>query len=127
MSTNINASLNIEVPDQDIEDLIDAGGYGIGYWCARAEIDEEKKTYTISPDAEAIDGGFKPTYKLTYAKLAEVLVDIAIGKYEVGFPRKYAQEWLVATIAGEGDGGYLDSDIADVVIQIACFGEVVFG
>lgn len=113
----------VDVSDSDVEDMLDSAGYGIGYWCERGVIDRDKRTYTVTPDEEArFYEEYRKDFVIGFDDIVRTLLEIAVGKHKVGYPREYAQKWLV-----DKDGGHLDSDIMDVTIQIACFGEVVFG
>ena len=115
-----------EIPNGDIECIIDMAGYAIGYWATQGVHDSDALTYTVTPDP-----GYATTegeqYVLTYAEIAKTLLDIATGEYEVGYPREYAEQYLATLFEGDPDAGYFDSEIADVVIQVACYKEVIFG
>jgi len=132
-SVTATVTTTVTVPDTAVLGMIDTAGYGIAYWAGRADIDEYKRTYTITPNEEA---QFYPEYdkdfELTFDKIVDTLCEIAVGKHKVGYPREYAQDWLKDIQSENEDtrnyaGGSLDTDIMDVVIQIACFGEIVFG
>lgn len=124
----VNVQLNLEVSEQDIIDMIDTAGYGINYWCERAVVDENKRQYVVTPDEEARqDPDYAKDFIINFDDIVRVLVEIATGQHKVGYPRKYAQAWLADVVAHGEDGGNLDSDIMDVVIQICAFGEVIFG
>jgi len=84
--TEVNIVKTYNVPDSDIEVLIEMAGYGIGYWASRALIDTELRTYTVTDD----DG----TYVIPYDTLARTLVEVGLGEHAVGFPRVYAVDYL---------------------------------
>jgi hypothetical protein len=108
--------------------MIDTAGYGIGYWCERGVVDESKRQYVVTPDVEARqDPTMANDFVINFDDIVRVLVEVATGKHEVGYPREYAQKWLADMVARGEDRGNLDSTIMDCVIQICAFGEVVFG
>ena len=119
--TEINIVKTYNVPDGDIEVLIEMAGYGIGYWAMSAVVDDEARTYTVTDE----DG----PYVVYYDDLARVLVEVALGEHEVGYPREYAINYL-QELEGEGSkyaAGEIDSDLADAIVQIAALGEIVYG
>lgn len=83
--------------DEQILDIIDTAGYGIAYWCHRADIDENARTYTIHSEELPLP------VELSFDRIAELA-----GNYN------YAIEDI-------------DAAIADVIIQRAVFGAVVLG
>lgn len=114
--------LNDEEEAELVENIIESGGYGINYWAQSAVIDDEAKTYTVteqedySNDLRHIpeEAGVIP-YVLTHKSLLDALVERA----------KVEPDAMLAIT--EKDGGYIDSDVADHVIQIAAFGELIYG
>jgi hypothetical protein len=112
--------------DQNILDMIVTAGYGIAYWASRATVDEEARTYTVW----WYDGDDDPASQIvTFDKIAE-----AFDKLITNEP-KLVGDWLhkyflyaYADRDKDGiDAGHIDADAADVLIQVAMFGEVVFG
>lgn len=96
-----------------VNDLIDMAGYGIGYWAASAVIDDEAETYTVTEGDEFGDG---KVAVLTHASILYAANTIVGGGCDV-------RRDIVNSIR-ERDA---DSDAADVVIQQAMFGEVIYG
>jgi hypothetical protein len=120
-----------KVTDSEIEDIIDTAGYGINYWCVRAVVDSDARTYTVTQDPELAEPGDEPIV-LEYDSIVKVAEHIANGHFEVGqHIRDYFVEWLDALKADDEDsqwaGGFIDSDAGDVLIQVACFAEIVYG
>lgn len=120
--------VNVDVSDEEILDMLDTAGYGIGYWCERGQIDTNTRQYTVTPDWEARQSlAMYKDFVINFDDVVKVLVEIATGKHDVGYPREYAQKWLATKVKGAYDSGDLDSVIMDCVIQVCAFGEVVFG
>lgn len=118
-----------DISDQFILDaIIDPAGYGINYWANLAEIDEEARTYTVRD----MFGDFNAV-QISFDTLAKTLIDIAYHPEEVGLD--YSTEW--SDWAREAlweiehsephPGGSIDSELADVIVQIAAFGELMYG
>jgi hypothetical protein len=105
----IEITVSGTIDDDFILDVIDAAGYGIGYWAARAVVDGDERTYAVT---EADTG---KVYRLTFADIADSIGTLAQG-------------WDDArTAVLEDDAGYIDANLGDVIIQWACFGEIVYG
>jgi hypothetical protein len=124
----VRVDVNVDVSDEEILDMIDTAGYGIGYWCLTGSIDTNKRQYTVTPDEEARqDPAFAKDFIINFDDIVKVLVEFATGQHELGYPREYAQAWLADKVK-HGDGaGHLDSEIMDCVIQQCAFGDIVFG
>ena len=126
--TVMSVEISVEVSDEEITDMIDTAGYGIGYWCERGVVDENKRQYMVTPNVEARqDQTMANDFVINFDDIVRVLVEVATGKHDVGYPREYAQAWLAEKIKSGEDSGNLDSTIMDCVIQLCAFGEVVFG
>ena len=126
--TVISVAISLDVSDEEITDMIDTAGYGIGYWCERGVVDANTRQYTVTPDLEARqDPAMAQDFVINFDDIVRVLVEIATGKHDVGYPREYAQAWLADKVKSGVDGGNLDSTIMDCVIQVCAYGEVVFG
>ena len=110
--------VKLEISDDMIEVLIDMAGYGIGYWSDLGEIDDKARTYTVR-DTEDVGG----RHTLTYEQLAEALVKVANRDVQVA---SYIVNYATNAIRDD-DPGYIDSELADVVVQVAAFGEIVYG
>jgi hypothetical protein len=117
-------SFSVTVPERTIDTLIEMAGYGIDYWVSTAVIDSEAGTYTVVEDEDGTE------HVISYYKLAETLIRVALDP-SLGLRDDivgYAFEWFKQEREGdEFAAGEIDSDLADVVVQIAAFGEVIYG
>ena len=124
--TSITASLTIEVPDQHVIDLLDCAGYGIGYWASRATVNTEERTYTVLEQDED-----QPARVVTFSQIADALVRLGAGDFECGDTvRRYASAYVtdMLTVNQLDDAtGNFDSDLGDVIVQLAFFDEIVYG
>lgn len=108
------------IPEDIIDTIIEMGGYGIGYWAVEAYADHAAQTYTVVEE----DGN---KFELTFQQLANALVLIGT-RNSPNYVDQYAQRTLREIEDGEKyPGGDIDSDLADVIVQIAYFGEVIYG
>ena len=103
--------------DQDVENLIDCAGDGIGYWATSGAVDADAKTYhVIEADLEspASDTGEKT---LTFDEIREAFVLLASKDLLPAFQMREIEE----------DDLCFDATVGDMTIQQAMFGELVFG
>jgi len=112
------------ISSEMVSDLIDTAGYGIGYWATSATKNAQAQTLDLFWDGS--DLNFDSPWvigerTLTYVDLAKAIEKVAKGNAGVNSALvEQAQQWL--------NGGFgLDVDLADVVIQTATFGEIVYG
>ena len=100
-----------------IEGAICTAGYVISYWASHAAWDDELETYIVTEAEDEI------VYVLTYKSIWAALKKIAGGKSGVNNEiTGYAKSALKNM-----DGGDIDGDLADCMIQIAAFDELVYG
>lgn len=107
--------VNVEFDDNDFLDIVDTAGYGIAYWCEKAIIidDEHYEVWYFDPDAE--EDVMKATI-ITPDTLKEAYEDLIND----------------TSIIGDRVRGYLlepdiDAEAADCLIQMCCFGNIIFG
>lgn len=104
-----------DLSDQNVADLIDCAGYGINYWASTADLDTEKKTYTVSWS----EGDDEPneTRTVSYDDLRDAFVKL--GEEEK------LPEWQLRELR-ENDLCF-DATVGDMVVQYAVFDKLVFG
>jgi hypothetical protein len=107
---------------EQVADLIDEAGYFINYWAVKGHHDTEAKTYAITLDEHSAEYTDKPKVVITYAQVDEAIRKIAQG----GIVRSDLTEAAQAYVSEPGEAD-LDAEFADVAVQVAAFGEVVFG
>lgn len=122
--------VELEVSQESLDCIIEMAGYGIAYWASSATADNDARTYTVTESAE----GDYDKHVVTYDKIVESFWKIANPGAEVKglnlLTRDYALRAVVdGLIEGDGDidAGHVDSDLADQIIQLAIFDEVIFG
>lgn len=116
MAFTLHTTTTYSLPADTLTDLIDDAGMVIGYWASKAVVDDDNRTYTITET----DSG--KTYTLTYSAIFHALVALATTYTDI---RKDIKQTCLEMIT-EPDADY-DAEIADCVIQYACFGEIIYG
>lgn len=122
--------LNIEIKKEISSSFIDgifatAIEGGINYWCVSAHTTENEKGEIVSAvfaEDEPQDEN-KPTFTVTSEGILEALKKLCERTVKV---RSDIHDDVMRAIM-EDDAGQIDSDLADTIIQIACFNELVYG
>lgn len=119
----------LKISKDSLDCIIEQAGYGIAYWAVSATQDDDAKTYTIKENEE---GEFK-VHTLSYVKLEDTFWMIADSWQTLGLNSTIRSYFFKAVSDGIDDGkgdidaGHMDADAADVLMQFACFGELVYG
>lgn len=108
------------ITEDQFLDLVDTAGYAIGYWADRAEVHwgAADKKYSVWEDDDD-----NTRHDITPDMIEQAMVDIYTGKIPVS---KGILDSVTSAIMEE-EYGEVDGDAADVIIQIAAFGEIVYG
>ena len=127
-SQSYNVSVNREVllTNQDIDDIMcTALEGGINYWCASAEIIEEE--YLGEYAHEQISrGGSLSLYDAEDDKAYTLTLNDFLRGFALAFKNGYGDtgEWIVDN---KIDTGNIDAEAADIIVQFALFGDIIFG
>ncbi len=109
---------SVRLSDEDVINLLDCAGYGIGYWAASATVDEKAKTYRVIEGSEELADDETPADKtLTFDQLRDAFSTLASNNQ--------LPDWQIREIT-DGDLCF-DSMVGDITVQQAMFGKVVFG
>lgn len=119
----------LKISKESLDCIIEMAGYGMAYWASSATQDDETKTYTIVED----DDGEPATHVLSYEKLeatfwllADPWQQLSVSNTIRGYFYKAVNDG-VGEGKGDIDAGHMDADAADVLMQFACFGKLVYG
>lgn len=120
--------VTVGLEDQEFLDIIDTARYMM-IWCPKAIVDEGEMTYTVywfydaeDESKEPQDDGDTQTYKI----LTKAGIEQAIGLLLTG--RADAADEYVDQFRPDSDGDiWYDSIGADIVVQLALWGRVIFG
>lgn len=119
----MQVTLDFELTVDDFADIVDTAGYAIGYWADEAEYDEPyhaddpEATYAISCEEGT------QIYELTKQDIERAIAMIFDNR--VSTCPSIRDD--VSLAIKESDMGYIDAYAADAIIQVACFGEVIYG
>lgn len=126
-------TFEVRIPSQDIEDLCDMAGYGIGYWARKATVDAGAKSYHVYMDAPDDVSGVPGDRVLPFEWMARMIVRLAAADPSLkgialnGQTALACRRYVGSILAGQPDFD-LDSADADVIVQLCYFrGEVVYG
>jgi hypothetical protein len=107
-----------------LENICDDAGMSISYWARTAHHDNENQTYAITLLPDCVDETAGIVSKtITYQDLLDATRKLATGEVEAN---NYTRSTCQEIIAGQDDIDYDGTD-ADVIVQVALFGEIVFG
>jgi hypothetical protein len=107
------SALEFRVEHDDFEDICDTAGYSIGYWARQGQL---RLTSYIVTDEDGVQ------HKITPELLGRVMVEVAAGRYDL-------RDDIIKSVKSaveDQEYGDIDTEVADVLIQIACFGVVIY-
>jgi hypothetical protein len=114
----------VTLDNQLIEEIIETAGYGINYWAHSGHNDKLAETYTLTWDGEDFedsDPNSAGKRVLTYEDIAKAVEGLNTGEAKAG-------DWLIKQLAEWLNGEQtMDTDLADVIIQVALFDEIIYG
>lgn len=109
--------LPIQLTDEDVENLLDCAGYGIGYWAKSCTVDPCAKIYTINEDTFAPAGEKALSGVYTFDEVRRAFNTLAEKKMLPAFQvREIAEKELS-----------FDATVGDLVTQWLLFAEIVYG
>lgn len=121
----ITIQQDVIVTNNDLDDILETAGYGIGYWATSMDVSEDITkggTVVIELDEPIEDGG-QTEYEMKKEDLLK-----GIRMYLQDPQKPYNILWFNdKTCKTELETGNVDSVVADMIVQYALFDEVVFG
>ncbi len=125
MEYTISVERKIKVTEQDIDDIITtAFEGGITYWCCKAEVVGD---YLGEFASEQISRG--GTVRL-YDSVEDAVYDLTLENFMEGLTKAIEDNWYDEYGWYDGnsiDTCNVDADVADVIIQLALFDDVIYG
>ncbi|WP_353707277.1 hypothetical protein ABRQ22_14840 [Cellulosimicrobium sp. ES-005] len=114
---------HVEITDEHVQNIIDIAGYWMTYWAASAprEAWKEGDAFVF---VEVGDGDDEVTHHLTGEQIRQAWAEIAAGDHSA-ISNEILAQFAEALDAGEPD--LIDAEAADVLVQIAALGKVVYG
>ena len=121
----VNITKTVKVTAEDIDDIMcSAFEGGINYWCRKAEVVGD---YLGEYASEQISrGGKVKLYDAEEDEVYELTLDKFLKGIEMAIQHNYYVEygWCDGTII---DTCQVDACVADVIIQLALFDDVIYG
>lgn len=105
---------DFRVSEADFQDILDTAGYAISYWAKNAKACHG--VYLIWPD------NARRTFT-TRINVKLAMISINLGRVKVSDNVRNSVKQAVE----EGNFSELDTHAVDVIIQIATFGELIYG
>lgn len=133
MSDYVEIVTRVRITDDDLDTLAITAGYGgITYWAGDATRDEKDAAIEAEPDTFMVfrDNEEGKVVAITKAQARAAFVDLArpdqphVNRTIHGYFQQALQQGT------DEDGlemGAIDADAADVWVQVAAFGKVVYG
>lgn len=124
-SFQVYAEHEILLTVQDIDDImVCALEGGVNYWCREAEVIEEKRVADWGHEQIARGGVL-----MLHDAEEDEIYELNLEKFLTGFKLWVAQgmDTYGAVSGRDVDCGMIDAGDADSIIQLALFGEVVYG
>ena len=110
----MKTSFEYALSREDYNGIIEMAGYGISYWATYMCSEEEGCHFT--------DGDTGKEFFIKPEDVEKALVELFLH----GKLNDYYQS-AIRTLVVRGCPGDVGSDIADAIIQQACFGKVIYG
>lgn len=105
-----------DLTDQNVADLLECAGYGIGYWAQTVHMDTEAKTYRVVESSTS--AGSKPADKtLTFDDIRTAFIALNAADQ---LPAFQIRELIDNDLS-------FDSAVGDITVQQAMFGEITYG
>ena len=122
----VKAEINVILTKEDIDDIMcSALEGGICYWASKAEVVEEKRCGDWGHEQIA-RGGALILHDAESSDKWELNLEKFLNGVKLWLQN--GDDWYGALQCdGTLDTGEIDADMADMIIQYASFGEVVFG
>lgn len=119
----VRSHIEVTLTQQDIDDImVTALEGGINYWCRKAEVEEENRCGDWGHEQIARGG----VLILHDAEGSEKW-KLTLEKFLNGVKLYFEQGNHVQVDDGRIDASNIDSTDADCIIQLALFGEIMFG
>lgn len=113
------------VTQEDIDEImVLALEGGINYWCNEAEVAEDEY-YGEFASEQVSRGGSLKLHDSEIDRTCTLTLDKFIKGVQLAIAEGYGSDWL-----GDDarlDTGMMDGEAADIIVQMALFGEVVYG
>lgn len=122
----VQVHMHIPVTEQLLADIIStAVEGGINYWADVLSYNPSKAVARIKPEVAPADEDEDKVYDLNYRVISHGLHLILTNSADVGFDLRKGV--LHEVLNPDESGVFIDAEVADLIVQLALFGEVVYG
>ena len=124
-SDTIGISITPKVSVDALIDLVDAVPQAIGYW-----VDTYKEVHYTSENTKriyklnVIDENTDQEYLISVNTIIEGIQKLITGNVEVN---SSIIGYILSDLGQGLQGGYIDAEALDVIIQVGLFGEIIYG
>lgn len=126
-SYRIRACREVYLTQEDIDDIMcSALEGGICYWCTRAEVVEDKYYGEYASEQISRSGSLK-LYDAEDDAEHILTIDKLIKGFSLACKKGYGETYSWYTDDGKIDTGMIDAEAADIIIQFALFGDIIYG
>ena len=108
------ATITFKLIPEDFDAIIDMAGYGVSYWASYMESTDKGCHFTDAGDGKK----FFVTRKMVERAALDLHVKSPLNDY---------YQNAIRLLVVKGDSSDVGSDIADALVQQACFGKVIYG
>lgn len=115
-------TIDFELTPDDFADIIDAAASTLGYWTKHVDFLEPYDA-NDPPSTLTIVDQEGDKHKITTVEIEKAMTAISNGDIDISLS---IRQYIILAIK-ENDMGHIDSAAADAIIQVACFGEIVYG
>ena len=119
------ATITFNLKQDDFDGIIEMAGYGIGYWARSMESERDPDDDSDFPaciGCHITDGQDGKKYDITREMMEQAALDLHVKS-----PLNDYYQSAIKHLVIDGESSDVGSDIADALVQQACFGEVVYG
>ena len=121
--TIATVQIDFEITDTDFVDILETAAMCIGYWADDCEIAEPYDSTDSETEMALTCEEGTQLYTLRKFDIQDAMGSIANGLITIDPSIKGD---ILSAIKND-DYGYIDGYAADAIIQVACFGEVIYG
>ena len=108
------AIITFDLTPKDYDGIIERAGYGVGYWASAMESTDEGCHFTEDETGKK--------FFVTREMMEQAALDLHVKS-----PLNDYYQSAIKHLVVNGEASDVGSDIADALVQQACFGQVVYG